>query len=192
MKTEEHLQGIVDCVVRKRARAAKVCGCSGRGLAKCACKQATPDDEDDLPGTSEDEDDEQNPVEKSIVVDIAKASEEEQTVTGIVLQPEVVDGQGDIMSSDVIKESAYNFLAGFNATTKLGLQHSTFPKGKLALVESYLAPMNFVLGSKTVKQGSWVMTVKVLDAALWKKVKEGKITGFSIGGRAKVIAAEAT
>lgn len=140
---------------------------------------------------AEGDDDEQKGVKKSITVAIAKANEEEQTVTGVVLQPEVVDGQGDIMSSDVIKETAYNFLANFNAKTKLGLQHSTFPKGKLALVESYLAPMNFVLGSKTVKQGSWIMTVKVLDSALWKKVKDGKITGFSIGGRAKVIAAGA-
>ena len=141
-------------------------------------------------GDAEDEDDEQNRVEKRFDVEILKASDEEQTVSGVVLQPEVVDAQGDIISADVIKEAAYGFLQNFNRTTKLGVQHSTFPKGKLALVESYVAPSGIVLGAKTIKQGSWIMTVKVLDADLWKKVKEGKITGFSIGGRAKVVPAE--
>jgi hypothetical protein len=126
-------------------------------------------------------------VEKRFEVEIVKASDEEQTVSGVVLQPEVVDAQGDIMSAEVIKEAAYGFLQGFNKSTKIGLQHSTFPKGKLALVESYVAPNGVVIGAKTVRQGSWVMTVKVLDAAIWKKVKDGKITGFSIGGRAKVV-----
>lgn len=139
---------------------------------------------------AEDDDDEQDCVEKRFEVDIVKASDEEQTVTGVVLKPEVVDAQGDIMSAAVIKETAYNFLQNFNKSTRLGLQHSTFPKGKLALVESYVAPNGIVLGVKSVRQGSWIMTVKVLDAAIWKRVKDGKITGFSIGGRAKVVAAQ--
>lgn len=150
-------------------------------------------DEDDEPGKdddedeTEDEDDEQKRVKKRIDVAIVVKADEEQTVSGIVLQPEVVDAQGDIMSADVIKAAAYDFLASFNMTTKLGLQHAQFPKGKLALVESYVAPNGIVLGAKTVKQGSWIMTVKVLDADLWKKVKDGKIKGFSIGGKAKVV-----
>jgi len=183
---EDHLKGIAAACVSKRRKLAV----KGRDASEIEPPELE-DPEDASEDVAENAEDEQNPVEKSITVAIAKANEDEQTVTGVVLQPEVVDGQGDIMSADVIKEAAYNFLANFNVKTKLGLQHSTFPKGKLALVESYLAPMNFVLGNKTVKQGSWIMTVKVLDAALWKKVKDGKITGFSIGGRAKVVAAEA-
>lgn len=131
--------------------------------------------------------DEQTSVEKAIVVPIVKAVEEEQTVTGIVLTPEVVDGHGDIMSAKVIKDSAFNFLASFNKVTKLGVQHSVFKKGQLELVESFIAPMNMVIGSKTVKAGAWVMTVRVLDKKLWAKVKSGQITGFSIGGIAQAV-----
>ena len=142
---------------------------------------------EDAEASAEVEKDEQNDVKKSIVVNIAKAVEEQQTVTGVVLQPEVVDGHGDIMSADVIRDTAFKFLAGFNKTTKLGVQHSVFKKGQLELVESFIAPMDMVLGSKTVKGGSWVMTVRVLDKKIWAKVKAGQITGFSIGGIAKVI-----
>lgn len=175
---EEHLRGIIECAKARR-----------RVIALDPDPDSEPEEVSE--GAAENDASEQNGVEKSMFVDIAKANEEQQTVTGVVLQPEVVDGQGDIMSSEVIRDTAFKFLANFNKKTKLGLQHSSFPKGKLALVESYLAPLDFVLGTKTVKAGSWIMTVKVLDSKLWQKVKDGKITGFSIGGRAKVIAAEA-
>lgn len=123
---------------------------------------------------------------KRLYVPILKANDEEQTITGVVLQPEVVDAQGDIMDAQVIRQAAHKFLAAFNQRTKLGLQHQTFKNGQFSLAESYLAPGNMVIGGKTVKEGSWVMTVKVLDSKLWSMVKAGKLTGFSIGGRARV------
>lgn len=121
-------------------------------------------------------------------IPIAKAIDEEQTVSGVVLKPETTDAQGDIYSADVIREAAFNFLANYNKDTKLGHQHKDFKnwRGRFALVESYVAPHDFVLGDTIVTTGSWVMTVKVLDSKIWAMVKAGKITGFSIGGKARV------
>jgi hypothetical protein len=125
---------------------------------------------------------------KALFVPISKVSQEEQTVTGIVLEPECCDAQEDIYSPDVVKKAAHNFLSNYNHSTKLGHQHKDFKswRSRFALVESFLAPLDFVMNNRTVKQGSWVMTVKVLDSKIWKMVKAGQITGFSIGGRAKV------
>jgi hypothetical protein len=182
---EQHVISIAVLAKAGKKKADRKLVLPGTRAEESPPNEADCDDEDD----AEDEDDEQKRVEKRFEVEILKASDEEQTVTGIVLQPEVVDAQGDIMSADVIKAAAYGFLMNFNKSTKLGLQHSTFPKGKLALVESYVAPNGIVLGAKTVRQGTWIMTVKVLDGEIWKKVKDGKIAGFSIGGRAKVVPA---
>jgi DNA adenine methylase len=55
---------------------------------------------------------------------------------------------------------------------------------KVKLLESYLAPADFELNGQQVKQGTWMMAVKVLDDALWQAVKSGELTGFSIGGSA--------
>jgi putative serine protease XkdF len=142
----------------------------------CACGKST-DEECDCEETA-----------SKTYFEIAKANDEEQTVTGVVLMPETVDAQGDIYSADVIKQAAYDFLASYNATTKLGRQHKDFANwtNRFALVESYLAPMEFALNTRIIKAGSWIMTVKVLDAKVWKMVKDGKITGFSIGGKARV------
>lgn len=152
---------------------------------KCACGKAATEQAKCTKGASCEM--KKQPTMKAFV-EIAKANDEEQTVSGIVLKPEVTDAQGDIYSAEVIRESAFDFLANYNKSTKLGHQHKDFKNwaARFALVESYVAPCDFVLGDKTVKMGSWVMTVKVLDSKIWKMVKDGKITGFSIGGKATV------
>ena len=110
---------------------------------------------------------------------------DEQLVSGVVLQPEVVDAQGDIMSEDVIKKAAHRFLSDYNKETKLGLQHKEFKK-RFDLLESYVVPQESIINNKNIKKGSWFVVVKVLDSKVWDLIKTGKITGFSIGGKAKV------
>lgn len=122
----------------------------------------------------------------NIYIPIVKANDEKQTMTGVVLQPEVTDAQGDIMSSEVIEKAAHNFLAKYNKATQLGLQHKYFGKYKFELYESWLAPQDITINGIFVRQGSWVMTVRVDDKEIWQMVKDGKLTGFSIGGRARV------
>ena len=170
----EHLSGIAACVLAKKIvyphleTGEELSPTRVRPESSRVISKENDEDEDDKNAPNDPTKNEsfiQSPVEKSILVDIAKADHEEQTVTGVVLQPEVVDAQGDIMSAQVIKESAHNFLAAFNKGTKLGVQHSIFKAGQLELVESFIAPIDMVLGLKTVKAGSWIMTVKVLSAA---------------------------
>lgn len=116
-------------------------------------------------------------------IPIEKA-DDKKIVEGVVLSPNMVDAHGDIIKSEVIEEAAANFLAKYNASTKLGIQHSVFTKS-FQLRQSYITKSDVKLGSKKVKKGSWVIQVKVLDEEIWKKIKKGKITGFSIGGKAK-------
>ena len=170
---------IIDCIKQK-----PISKSSDVSESSKECFEQEKQDFGDIPENLQEE---QNCVEKQFQISIAKSNEEQQTVTGIVLQPEVVDGQGDIMSADVIQDAAHAFLMNFNKKTKLGIQHQIFKASQLALVESWITPMNLVIGVNSVKQGSWIMTVKVLDSKIWEKVKQGAITGFSIGGKARVI-----
>lgn len=112
-------------------------------------------------------------------------TEDQQLVTGVVLVPEVADAHGDIISAEVIQAAAHQFLAEYNTSTTLGIMHKDMDP-PLELVESYIAPSDFVLGSQMITKGSWVITVHVIDSEVWGKVKDGKLTGFSIGGKAQV------
>jgi len=118
-----------------------------------------------------------------LYVPLIKSESEQRTVTGVVLQPEVVDAQGDIIGVEVIKEAAHDFLSKFNKSTGLGYMHEDFDVS-FELCQSYIAPQDLIIEGVVVKKGSWVMVVKILDDEIWEKVKDGKIRGFSIGGTA--------
>ena len=64
--------------------------------------------------------------------------------------------------------------------------HVDFSK-KIAVVESYIAPINFELNKRQIIEGTWMVTVKVFDDEVWNLIKAGKIRGFSIGGEARLI-----
>lgn len=123
---------------------------------------------------------------KSIWMPIVKADDDQRLATGIVLEPEVVDAQGDIIAATVIRQAAHNFLALYNKKTQLGLQHDLMKPDGVELVESWIAPVDMVMNNRMIKAGTWMMTVRVNNDALWNRIKTGQLGGFSIGGVARV------
>lgn len=108
-------------------------------------------------------------------------TDEERYVLGIVLEPETEDSQSDIYSADEVRKAAHDFMANFQ---NIGLMHRTIINGKAQILESYLAPATFKIDGQSVKKGTWLFGVRVSDDDLWAEVKDGGLTGFSIGGSA--------
>lgn len=106
---------------------------------------------------------------------------DERYVLGIVLEPDIVDAQKDTYSSDEIRQAEHKFMEEFRT---MGLMHKEVVNEGVKILESYLAPVDFELGGITVKKGTWLMAVRVVDDGLWAQVKGGGLTGFSIGGSA--------
>lgn len=125
-----------------------------------------------------------------LIVPFQKSEGEKRLVTGIVLEPDEVDSQGDTISAEAIERSAHRFLARYNRGASMGLMHKMFGDIGVDLAESYITQEDTTIGDEAVKKGSWVMTVKVVEDELWEKIKSGAITGFSIGGTATVEQAE--
>ncbi len=111
---------------------------------------------------------------------------DERFVLGVVLQPEVVDAQGDIYSAVEIRHAAHRFMEDFGA---LGLMHRYRVNDQVKVVETYLAPTDLTIGDQPVPKGTWLLGVHVLSDELWGQVKDGVLTGFSIGGSAKTTGA---
>lgn len=116
-------------------------------------------------------------VSKEYYAEIIKADNDKQIVCGIVLEPDSMDAQGDIINADEIEKAAHYFLT---KSRTIGDKHKK--KAPAELVESYTAPVNFVLGNQNVKKGTWIISVKINDKKMWQDVKDGKYTGFSVGG----------
>jgi len=131
------------------------------------------------------EDDEK--INKSIFVPIYKQTEEERTVFGIVLEPDVVDLHGDTYDEETVKNAAHFFMENFQ---NIGLQHKEFVNEDVKIIESFLAPSDLKIstpkGDIEIRKNTWLMKVRILDEQLWTDVKSGKFTGFSIGAIASV------
>lgn len=117
-----------------------------------------------------------------VTAEIFKAIEEKRLVTGVVMEPGEFDAHGDITMADEIENAAYVYMLNSQV---VGDQHSQPAPAKI--VESYIAPQDLTIGDQAVKEGSWVMTVKVEDDEMWEAVKSGDYTGFSIGGFAQKV-----
>ncbi len=110
-------------------------------------------------------------------VPIAKADEDQRIVYGVVLEPDTVDLQGDVLTIDTIEEAAHKYLVEHRT---VGDNHSHAAAAEV--VESYLAPADMELGGQKISRGSWIMGVHVTDDRLWDAVRSGDYAGFSIGG----------
>lgn len=114
---------------------------------------------------------------------VEKADIEKRIVFGVVLEPKEVDSQGDTIRKPVeIEVAAHNWLAKFQDR---GVQHKQIANSKIEIYESYIVPVSLTIGGQRVKKGSWLLMYHIVDDALWKEVKAGKFTGFSIGGFAR-------
>lgn len=129
-------------------------------------------------------DDSDEPADSSEVrlLPVEKADEERQIVLGIVLEPDEVDTQEDTVGDDEIEGAAHLWLARFQDR---GLMHEKIVNSKIEIYESYIAPVNLTIGGQRVKKGTWLLMYHVTDDALWKDIKSGKLTGFSMGGFAR-------
>jgi len=103
-------------------------------------------------------------------------------VLGIVLEPETVDAQGDVYSAEEVRKAAHLFMEEFGG---IGLMHRLRVNDQVKVLENFLAPADLELGGITVKKGTWLLGVRVLSDELWAQVKDGGLTGFSIGGSAR-------
>lgn len=121
-------------------------------------------------------------VKKEIKELVPLEKSDEQIVYGIVYEPDTTDAQGDQANAEEIKKAAYDFME--NVQT-FKVMHKG-KRVKVKILENYIAPVDFTVNKRKVKKGSWVLVTRVLDKKLWKDIKAGNLTGYSMAGYTKV------
>lgn len=131
----------------------------------------------------------------TVVTEIAKFDDDERTVFGWASITEVdgrpvVDRQGDMIDSEEMAKAAYEYVVGSRVG---GHQHRRTDDGMAFKVSDMIESVVFT-PEKIAKMGlpadtpvGWWVGYKVSDEQIWKSVKDGEITGFSIHGRGKRI-----
>jgi hypothetical protein len=124
-------------------------------------------------------------VHKDLFVKFIKVDTPLHMVGGIIYEPQEVDTQGDWADAEEIGKAMNRFMEKYSQqTARIKVMHEgksyTFP-----VIECFQPEEDIVKGGQTVKKGSWWMMIKVTNDAVWKEIAEGRLQGFSMGGRAK-------
>jgi len=119
--------------------------------------------------------------------------EEERTVFSVALEPNDgengapldPDKQDEIYSADAIRKTAHRWLENGGV---VGLMHRIDVSPHVAVLESYLAPVDFVFknGKKShkIRKGTWLVRLRIYNDELWEAIKKGDFGAFSVGGTA--------
>lgn len=122
---------------------------------------------------------------------ITKDEGEKRFALAPVLEPETgvreIDGdsQGDTYSADEIEKACHSWMEAYRSGGKkghLGEMHKRMADGDLAILENYIAPCDFSVGTESVRKGTWLMGLRFYSDEMWEAVKKGEYTGLSIGG----------
>jgi len=111
---------------------------------------------------------------------------EKQVIYGIVFEPDYVDMDGDYVTKEDIENAAHEYLIN---SRKIKLSHQIDIDNVCDVVESYVAPVDLKYNEHIVKEGSWVIGIKIWDTDLWKET-ENAIVGLSAGGYAAIVEEE--
>ena len=129
--------------------------------------------------------------------------EHERYVLGVVMEPndgsdgspENADTDGDIYSPEEVRKAAHWYMENGKHH---GLLHGPdfggeiLPLGdkRIVLLENWVTPVPIPAGaladgSIEIKKGTWLMSMRINDDAIWSDVLAGKLNGLSVGGVAR-------
>ena len=129
------------------------------------------------------EDTERKDREFNRYVPICKIDEEKKIVYGEVLVPDTYDAQGHKITEAEIEKACHWYMINSQKNKVMHKGHYI----KSDVVECYIVPQDLNFKNPqgeevVVKKGTWFMGTKIYDEETWKEVKDGKLTGYSIGG----------
>lgn len=113
---------------------------------------------------------------------VKSLNEELMQALYVVMVPDEVDLHGDITSEEEVRKACHNFNKFCRQPNLCHLEKTT----SFEIAESYCTPVEFVLGDRVVKKGTWVQLIQTLDKDLWELQKSGQFNGLSIGAMAEV------
>jgi len=118
-------------------------------------------------------------IEKQWTVEFIKVEEEKRLVTGVVIEPEVEDTYGDIISAEEIEKAMIRFM---EKGPEIRVEHDPDFKPKVAIIENWIEREGRMIGEQFIKAGTWLMTTKIFDDEVWQMIKDGKLNGYSFRG----------
>ena len=107
--------------------------------------------------------------------------EDEQIVYAEVYAPYTLDTYGDMMIPEDIKKMADDYMQRTDLNQTVDINHDNISTGSYP-VESFIAEKD----NPDYTEGAWVLGLKIVDAAVWQKIRNGQLAGYSMEVLAKL------
>jgi len=126
----------------------------------------------------------------SVEVSVIKSSVEGKYALGVVLEPNDQeagldpDAQNDIYSEAEVR-NAFEWYTR-NSLGNVDLMHDgrLLSVNQVRVLDNYTAPVGFKIGNESVKKGTWLQGIEVLDPEIQKAIRSGKFRAYSVAGEA--------
>ena len=118
-------------------------------------------------------------------------------ITGIVLQPNIADGQNQVINEQEVEEACQIWNQAFEHLTiqhrdkqgsLIDLDNLTNPEvfkncfdESFEILSSFTTDSQSVLNGESIPGGSWLLSLRVKKPEIFELIREGKLNGFSIG-----------
>jgi len=118
-----------------------------------------------------------------------KVDAEERVVAGIVYAPHEVDSQGDWTDTGEIWQAMKRYMIETGGVMKIMHEGS---RVDAPVVEVFQAEVETVKGGTTIPPGAWYQANYIPEELeeVWEAIKDGRLTGYSMAGRAEEVSAE--
>lgn len=132
---------------------------------------------------------------------LIKIDEDEHIVKMIVLEPDVADNYNHVVSATEIRNAMYMWMEHYRNCEVMHRDKggNLFPleqrilspedpawrqgwNEEFAILECYQAPTDYFENDQVVRKDSWILTLRVKDNEIWRKIKNKELTGASMGG----------
>jgi hypothetical protein len=95
----------------------------------------------------------------------------------VVLEPDEIDLQGDIIGAEEIEKACHEYMANYRL---VGYRHQY--QIDAIVVENGICRNSCWINDQRIKEGSWIVGIIILDNNVWKQIENGEIKDVSIGG----------
>jgi len=113
---------------------------------------------------------------------VSKSADEMKQALFIVMVPDEPDMHGDVTSAEEIQKACHNFNLFCRQPNLFHISKTNM----FEFAESYIAPVDMQIGEEVIKAGTWLANIQINDDDLWQAVKDGEVSGLSIGALAAV------
>lgn len=105
-------------------------------------------------------------------------NDKNNTILFVVLVPDEVDRNWDIITEQEITKTAHDFVINLTEK-KVNIDHEDKFIEDAVFVESFVAPNDIIVEKEVIPKGSWLVWIK-FNEDVYNEIKKGEYVGISM------------